>query len=288
MTLFIIRYGEVGLKSKAVRRRFENALKKNIAERFIQLKQECRIELDWGRVYLWSDDEDQTIDILYKTFGIVSFSKAVECSSDKEEVFMTAAEVSKPLFKKGMSFRVKARRTGQHDYTSMELAKEAGSAVWNANEEKGPSVNLTNPDLTFYIEVRQNKAYVFSEVMPGPGGMPLGTQGRILGIVNNERGAAACWLMMKRGCKVIVSTDDEDLIMRLRDWDPNIKVVDPAPISEANELAHRLKAEGVVFGWRIDDLEKYQSQLGEASMPIFHPLIGMDDVAVRGVIGQVT
>jgi len=107
MALFIIRYGEVGLKSKAVRRRFENALRRNIAERFILQKLECRIELDWGRVYLWTDETDKAAEILRKTFGIVSFSRAIECSSDKQDICANAAALSKPLYKNGMSFRVR-------------------------------------------------------------------------------------------------------------------------------------------------------------------------------------
>jgi thiamine biosynthesis protein ThiI len=287
MALFIVRYGEVALKSKAVRRRFEAALRKNIVESFIKLSIECRIELDWGRVYIWSKDEEKSAEILKRTFGVVSFSRALECSSEKEDIYRIAVELSKSLFKNGMSFRVKARRTGQHEYTSMELAKEAGSAIWLANESKDPRVDLTNPDLTIHIEVRQDRAYIFNEVVPGPGGLPLGTQGRILGLITDKKGVAACWMMMKRGCSVTVSTDNGGLIEPLKNWDPHLRTVESVQTEKIPQKTKEVKAEGLVLGWNLAEFDDKHSQIEGITLPIFCPIIGLSESEVDGLLRKI-
>jgi thiamine biosynthesis protein ThiI len=287
VALFIIRYGELGLKSQAVRRRFEDALRKNIAIMFIRKKKECRIELDRGRVYLWSDAVEDAMEILRRTFGIVSFSQAIECSSDREEICRKAAKVSEKFFIKGMSFRVKARRTGQHEYTSMELAKDAGSAIWMANEALEPKVDLTHPDLTIHVEVRHKRAHIFTEIIPGPGGMPLSTQGKVLGIINDEKGMVACWLMMKRGCRVVVSTDDECLIEALRLWDSRLEVIGPVKILDGEESATAIKAEGIVLGWGLTEFAENKCQASKFTLPVFYPLFGINISKVGDLVQQI-
>ncbi len=284
MALFIIRYGEIGLKSKAVRRRFESALKRNITSRFIERKRECRIELEWGRIFLWSDDVRTTEEILKKIFGIVSFSQAVECSADKEDICKLAIDISKPLFKEGMSFCIKARRTGEHEYTSMDLGRDVGSAVYLANEELNPSVDLKNPDLTIFVEVRQKRAFVFSEIIPGPGGMPLGTQGRVLGLASEEKDLAACWLMMKRGCRVILATENEELAAILEPWDHKLRIVKPIELSEMENLASELGAEGIALGWDLKRFETESDRITGLSIPLFYPLIGMSSSNIEDLL----
>lgn len=280
MVLYLIRYGEIGLKSRPVRRRFESALIKNITRRFVHLGKECRVESDWGRIMLWCDEPYVAEGILNKTFGVVSFSMAVECSAEKEEIYRLAAEESKPLFKKNMSFAVRARRTGQHQYTSMELAREAGSAVFIANEHLRPKVNLTKPDLEIFIEVRQNRAFVFSKIIQGRGGMPVGTQGKIIGLAENERDMAACWLMLKRGCRVLLVSKKDVLAKTLERWDPTQKILQmngKASISELVRTCAESNAEGIALGWDLATIEKRASEVTGLPVPAFYPLAGLTD-----------
>jgi len=278
MALFLIRYGELGLKSKPVRCRFESALIKNITGRFVQLGKECRVESDWGRIMLWCDEPGVAEKILDKTFGVVSFSRAVECEANKEKICELAAEESKTLFKKNMSFAVRARRTGNHDYTSMELAKDAGSAIFIANEHLEPKVNLTKPDLEIFIEVRQNRAFVFSKKIPGPGGMPVGTQGKTVGPLENDRDMAACWLMLKRGCRVLLATRNAELAKALDPWDPSQKTLQmngDASISELVKICSESKAEGIALSWDLATIEKRNSEVTGLPVPVFYPLAGL-------------
>jgi len=288
MALFLIRYGEIGLKSKPVRRRFEKALRDNVVARFIELGKECRIKSDWGRIYIWSDDVATTERILKRTFGVVSFSVAEECPAEKEDIGKLAVEVARPLFKKGMSFRIKARRMGEHKFTSMELGKDIGSVVWMANEHLDPSVDLKNPDLTIFIEVRQNRAFVFSRVVKGPGGMPVGTQGRVLALIDEEKDVAAAWLMMKRGCRVFLSAESEEKVSALKAWDPRFRVVDKVGIEDAEELARKMKAEGVVLGWSVDEFDRHTALISDMYLTVFYPLIGMDETQISGLMNKIT
>ena len=72
-------------------------------------------------------------------------------------------------------------------------------------------VDLTNPELTIYLEVRDNDTYIFHEKIPGPGGLPLGTQGKVVALVSSGIDSpVATYLMMKRGCQVIALFCDND------------------------------------------------------------------------------
>src|SRR5207244_1030342 len=77
-----------------------------------------------------------------------------------------------------------------------------------------------------HIEVRQNRAFVFREIWPGPGGLPLGSQGRGLAVVKNRDGMVAAWMGMKRGCRIAVATaPGEPLVEPLRRWAVRLNVL---------------------------------------------------------------
>ena len=187
MVQFLIRYGEIGLKSKAVRERFQRILVSNIQTHFMKMNLECRTFSDYGRVYLWTENAEDARTILRRVFGIVSFSEVVETTSDMEDIKKIAIDISKDLLSKGTHFAVRARRTGQHDFTSVDLGRDVGSAIYLANEELELKVNLTKPEVEVFVETRQNKTYLFIGKVAGPGGMPLGSQGRIIGIAEDRK-----------------------------------------------------------------------------------------------------
>src|SRR2546425_251717 len=79
-------------------------------------------------------------------------------------------------------------------------------------------------------EVRENRAYVFAEVVEGPGGLPMGSQGRGLALVDSEAGIVSAWLAMKRGCKITVAAPDGGRLHEaLRRWDVHLKVLSWEP-----------------------------------------------------------
>ncbi len=200
--LIIVRYGEIGVKSPKVRRRFENVLIKNIKS-----KLKCKIEINQGRIFLYPEDFHDAFNILSKTIGIVSFSPVVSTKTDFNNIEQTIDEYMEKLVSEGSfsgekTFAVRCRRVGTHEFTSQEMAGFCGSVVIKNTDAP---VNLSNPDFELFVEVREDITYIFHEKIPGLGGLPVGTQGKVIALVSDGIDSpVAAFLMMKRGCEVII------------------------------------------------------------------------------------
>ena len=199
--LIIARYGEVGLKSNRVRKRFENRLKNNIKASI-----DADVKISQARIYIFPKDYDDAIEKLERIFGIVSYSPAISTKATFEDIEETVSLYAEKLHDEGLldentRFAISCRRVGTHEFSSQEMAGFAGAVV--VRKYSAP-VDLTNPELTIYLEVRDNDAYIFHEKIEGPGGLPLGTQGKVISLVSSGIDSpVATYLMMKRGCQVI-------------------------------------------------------------------------------------
>ena len=199
--LIIARYGEVGLKSNKVRRRFEHRLINNIKASI-----DAEVKVYQARIFIFPKDFDDAIEKLERIFGIVSYSPAVSTKSTFEDVERDLATYAEKLHDEGLldentKFAISCRRVGNHEFSSQEMAAFAGAVV--VRKYSSP-VDLTNPELTIYLEVRDNDTYIFHEKIEGPGGLPLGTQGKVISLVSSGIDSpVATYLMMKRGCQVI-------------------------------------------------------------------------------------
>ena len=213
LVLLLIRYNELGLKSPRVRGRFQNQLIKNIESKFLNAGQDCFIDSDWGRIYVHTDDAALGIRLLVTVFGVFSVSPVIAQSANLEEISEAAVDYAKSLLKHGQSFALRTRRIGTHEFTSQDVAVRVGEAIRTRLKELELSVDLTSPDVEIFIEVRRNSSYIFSESYQGPGGLPLGTQGKVLSIFSDRQSFIAAWLMMKRGCRIypvyLRPTDDD-------------------------------------------------------------------------------
>ncbi len=271
--VFLIRYGEIALKSKYVRRMLVRALISNIKTHFANKNLECFITSDYGRIYLYSDDHTTAVEILRRVFGIVSFSLCEETSSELSQILEDSKKLVKTWIKEGMTFAVRARRVGTHPYSSQSLAGEIGAAI--LDEVPGLSVDLDNPDAEILVEVRHDKAYLYKDSEPGLGGFPLGTQGTVIGFVEKDPDILATWLMMKRGCKVHVARATEDSGFDvLRKLDPGIRFHECKDLDALLGLSRDLDVEGIVLGW---DLEKTLRYKLKSDIPIFYPLVGLSE-----------
>ena len=300
MGTILVRYGELALKSRPVRLRFERTLIRNIEDLFIHAKEECLVERQWGRILLFAKDDERAKAILGRVFGVTSFSPANECGSDAAEISKVVAERSLTVLKPGQSFAIRARRTGSHPYTSQTLAAQAGAAVLEANKGRAIRVDLSRPDVEFFVEVRQKKAYNFLERFPGPGGLPLGTQGRVVALLDGENGAVAAWMMMKRGCRVIAVTGEpesrgagkpgDDEAQRAHEmllpWVPELKLhkIEDASTEGLVKFARRKKAEAIVLGRTYDELEK---EIPKAAIPVLFPLCGLSGAELHSLIEKI-
>ena len=277
MTIVLVRYCEIGLKSTPVRRRFESILKDNMLTMLAADGIEAFITFADARYYIETEDIEGCVRSVKKVFGIGSLSVAEVCSSDMQDICDTAADYSVGRISEGQSFAVKARREGSQPYTSMDVGREAGSAIFIRNEDKGIKVDLKEPDKTFYVEVRNNKAYIFDEYIACPGGLPLGSQGRVIAESYDKRGTVSAWMMMKRGCRaLVVGNHDIDLLRR---YDPTLRVIEPSSTETQKEIL------GVVTGNSLKDLDPVD--VTKHSVPVYFPTIGMDDKEVDSLYDSI-
>ena len=198
----IVRYGEIGVKSPVVRKRFEKKLISNIKKLI-----DCKITINQGRIFLFPEDQVKALESLKKIFGVVSFSPTISTETNHDIIKKTVQDYVKDLTEKGefnpeKPFAVKCRRVGTHDFSSREMAGFCGAAVI---EVTNAPVDLSNPEFRLFIEVRDDKTYIFHEKIKGPGGLPIGTQGRMIALVSDGIDSpVATYLMMKRGCDITI------------------------------------------------------------------------------------
>jgi thiamine biosynthesis protein ThiI len=203
MDLILVRYAEVGLKSRTVRSRFERILMDNMMSILAKEGIEAIIKCDQGRIFVEASDIERALPALQRVFGIASVSPAMRMGSDMSVMRDAVGKYSRDALKEGQTFKIEARRTGTHPYTSMEAARDIGEAVLMANEDRNIKVNIHRPDKTIYVEIRENIGYAFSDYADGPGGLPMGSQGKVLAHLETEEDALAAWLVLRRGCKCV-------------------------------------------------------------------------------------
>jgi thiamine biosynthesis protein ThiI len=270
-----MRYSEIGLKGIKVRNNWENRLKDNIIQMFSADGVEAFVIRGQARFFIETADVEAAVNSLKKVFGVGSVSLCETAGTAMEDITAKVAEYSKTRMVKGKSFAVRARREGNQKFNSMELAKACGDAIWNANLDKDPKVDLTNPDIVFYVEVRPRQAYIFQSYIECHAGLPLGTQGRVLAYVDDDRGILSAWLMMKRGCRVYVRGSAD--VSVLKAYDPFLKV-----LSEDDKAYKNL---GYVFGLSVDDIPGFDQSAYD--LPVFFPTVGMTDEEVAEKMAEI-
>ncbi len=199
--VILVRYDEIALKSKKVRTRYEQILVKNISS--MLNADGCKysaITREMGRVFIHSEDAD-ALKSAVKVFGVVSASPVYACEPTLESASELCSEAAGNI-QEGQAFAIRARRAGNHDFTSRDIAVACGNAVLEL--DKNIRVDLDNPDVEIFVEIRQKRAYVFTGSIKGVGGLPLGTQGKMVALISGGIDSpVAAWLMMKRGCEIV-------------------------------------------------------------------------------------
>jgi thiamine biosynthesis protein ThiI len=200
--LLLIRYGEIGLKGRN-RTYFLGKLRHNLR---VCLRAHAIAGSVWQegqRIYLETEQVDAALEAVCRVFGVVSASPVLRVPATMEEITQKAVELGLQAGLDSLrSFRVRARRADKSFFPiSPEIGRLVGEAVIEAT---GARVVLSqDPDLEIGIEVRPGHALLFGQTTPGPGGMPLASQGRVVALVSTGIDSpVATWLMMKRGCAV--------------------------------------------------------------------------------------
>lgn len=202
---FLIKYGEIGIKGKN-RHLFEDALVRQIKYALKPVDGEFQISKEQGRIYieaLTEYDYDETIESLQHVFGIVGICPVV--LTEEEGFDKLAADVVSYVDKrypdKHKTFKVNTRRARKsYPMPSMEVNAALGEKILEAFPDM--TVDVHNPDILLNIEIRA-KIIIYSEVIPGPGGMPVGTNGKgMLLLSGGIDSPVAGYMIAKRGVKI--------------------------------------------------------------------------------------
>jgi thiamine biosynthesis protein ThiI len=207
----ICHYHEVALKQKN-RRIFEKKLRTNIAFALSDLVGQRMVMRGYGRLKIvlpFGFDEREKFEIvrsrLSNVFGIVNFGIGLSVGLDIEDICEASIKVIEG--KSFNTFRVKTKRQNKNfPLNSTEVNKQVGAFIIEHFKNNGADVkvDLKNPDLTVYVEIVDKEVYVYADRFKGPGGLPVGSSGKVVALISaGFDSPIASLLMMKRGAKVV-------------------------------------------------------------------------------------
>jgi tRNA uracil 4-sulfurtransferase len=200
----LVSYSEIALKSRYVR----NQLEKSLAQDIVNILRKNGYDdpstrRRYGRIYV-DGVPNEAVEVVSKVFGVANAMPSTEVEEGFESVVNGIVEDAKKNLKEGNSFAVRPKVVGDHEYNSRDVAYEAGSRVLDALKDRDIRVDLDNPDVTLYAEVRDKEAFVFSNIQRGVLGLPYGTQGKAISLFSGGIDSpVAAWLLMKRGVNVL-------------------------------------------------------------------------------------
>ena len=192
----LVRYGEIALKDPWTRKSWERTLASNIGFNLKEAGIDHSLSLERGRIFVETSDPRAPY-VIADVFGVVSASPVVTIEPDIDLIAEAASDLAAD--RRPGSFAIRARRGGG-TISSSEIAVSVGGAV---QERTGAKVDLSEPEMEIFIEAREGRVLVFTDVVPGVGGLPLGTQPRMLALISGGIDSpVAAWMMMRRGCSV--------------------------------------------------------------------------------------
>lgn len=201
--IVLIHYHEIGLKGRN-RIFFEQKLAENLEKTFQDVSPRISISRISGRfIFELSEKFDfkKIRERLSKVFGIAYFAFAFSSPSRIEAVQEASFDLLRD--KKFETFKIKTKRS---DKTFPLTSKEINARIGAFILKKFPSkkVDLEKPEITCFVEICRDQSFIYLEKIKGPGGLPLGSSGKVLVLLSGGIDSpVASYLMMKRGCKVV-------------------------------------------------------------------------------------
>ena len=202
---FLIKYAEIGTKGKN-RFMFEDALIKQIRFALREVDGSFEVTKESGRIYVTAEgdyDYDDTIEALKRVFGIADICPMVQIDDrDYENLKKHVVEYMDKVYPdKNLTFKVVARRGDKrYPVSSDQINRDMGEAILEAFPQM--RVDVHNPDVLLRVEIRQ-KVNIFSLMIPGPGGMPVGTNGKAMLLLSGGIDSpVAGYMIAKRGVKI--------------------------------------------------------------------------------------
>ncbi len=192
---FLLKYSsEIALKSDRTKRRLMHILYENLKEALGGLDYSIRKE--WFGMVVEAPDE--AIHILRRVFGIEIISPVEEVQFQSlEELLDSGKRICQPLVS-GRTFAVRSTRTGKHEFSSRDVERKLGALLVEYGR-----VDLTNPDITCHVEIKGNRAFIYTQKIRGEGGFPVGSEGKVLALLSGGiDSAVAVWYAYRMGLDV--------------------------------------------------------------------------------------
>jgi tRNA uracil 4-sulfurtransferase len=292
---------EINLKSDYVRRQFMERLLLNMRRAIARAGYRCEIRNAWSRLFIEVENVEAAA-ALGNVFGISSYSMVDHQTDPNMAAMVEVAEKYKDKVK-GKSFAIRAHRGDVYGFTSQEVAKTLGAVLYPFARK----VDLENPEVEIFVDVRSQGAFFFSESTACPSGLPVGVQGKALCLISGGfDSAVAAWLLLKRGvaldflfCNLAGQSYERSVLMVAKTlaqrwcygYSPRFYTVDFAPLlteiktkvipkysqvvlkqamyKVANQVARKIKAKALVTG----------EALGQVSSQTLHNLAAIDPIS---------
>ena len=202
--ILIVKYGEIGVKGKN-RYLFENKLIKNIKNMLKPLG-EYNVYKEYGRIYVDVNDDnyEEVMEEVRKVFGIVGVCPGVKAEKDYDVLKATALKLIEQKIEEGAkTFKVESRRGDKSlPLTSQEMSIDIGGYILS-NVKDRIKVDVRNPEVKVRCEYRELNTMVYTDSVPGYGGLPMGTAGKAMSLLSGGIDSpVATWMVAKRGMDI--------------------------------------------------------------------------------------
>ena len=204
---FLIKYGEIAIKGKN-RHLFEDALVRQIRHALKKCDGEFSVYKEQGRIYVDCEgmyDYEETVGHLQHVFGIVGICPVMQVEDHGiEELSDSVIEFLTNVYDiDAQTFKVNTRRANkQYPIESMEVNAILGGRILDAFPNM--KVDVHHPEILIHVELRESgKVFIYSKIIPGPGGMPVGTNGKAMLLLSGGIDSpVAGYMICKRGVKL--------------------------------------------------------------------------------------
>jgi thiamine biosynthesis protein ThiI len=198
----LVGFGELSTKSSGVRGKMTRRLADNVAALLDDRGVEATVERTWARLVVHTSAPGRAAHVAADAPGVVWARPSATRSADLGAITDALAAVGRATPPVD-TYAVRARRVGDgddHDFSGRDLEREGGRAVGAVTDA---SVDLDDPDRTYHVEVRDDRAHVAAESVAGPGGLPVGTQAPLVALVSGGHDSpVAAYEAMRRGSPI--------------------------------------------------------------------------------------
>jgi thiamine biosynthesis protein ThiI len=203
----LIRFSEIAIKSSKTRRWLTQRLIEHI-KYILKLKGIENFEVinDYSRLFIESNNPELVVEYVSTLVpGAASLSIVNRCETENSKIEKIIEQFYKKQIRESKSFAVRVRRTGEHSFSSVELAAKIGEYIITSNSDVKLKVDLTDPGYTLHLDVRGKTTYVFDNITKGLGGLPVGCQGNVLVLISGEEeDIANIFQLYKRGANTFI------------------------------------------------------------------------------------